>query len=170
MLRRVGRLIRVLFAVAGVAVAIWLPCSYQWVAHLHAIWPKRSVSVGSTGGYLLFQSAEVPIRSSIDLQTYPYFSVGPGSEKKLLDAGVVRASKRAPDVAWYHGMWPRFSRGPFGPFVLTSVRLPLWLLAAICLAWPVTSFIIHRRRHKRGFPIEPKGGGETVSPPVFSSS
>ena len=37
------------------------------------------------------------------------------------------------------------------------IWVPLWVPAAICLAWPVTSFIIHRRRHKRGFPVEPKG-------------
>jgi hypothetical protein len=40
---------------------------------------------------------------------------------------------------------------------MVRAELPLWLLAAICLAWPVTSFILARRRHKRGFPIEPKG-------------
>jgi hypothetical protein len=31
---------------------------------------------------------------------------------------------------------------------------PLWLLAFLCLVWPVTSFIIARRRHKRGFPVD----------------
>ena len=30
---------------------------------------------------------------------------------------------------------------------------PIWFLAFLCLAWPVTSFIIHRRRNKRGFPV-----------------
>ena len=49
------------------------------------------------------------------------------------------------------------------------VSLPLWLPCVICLAWPVTSFIIARRRHKRGFPVEPKGGGESVSTTVSSS-
>ena len=43
------------------------------------------------------------------------------------------------------------------------VSVPLWLLALLCLAWPVTSFIIHRRRHKRGFPVEPKGAGDSVN-------
>jgi hypothetical protein len=30
------------------------------------------------------------------------------------------------------------------------------LLAFLCLAWPVTSLLIARRWHKRGFPVEPK--------------
>lgn len=41
--------------------------------------------------------------------------------------------------------------------------VPLWLLATVCLAWPVTSFIVARRRHKRGFPIAAKTDG-AVSP------
>jgi hypothetical protein len=47
--------------------------------------------------------------------------------------------------------------------------IPLWLLAFLCLAWPVTSFILARRKPKRGFPIEPKTGGEAVSPPLSTS-
>ena len=35
----------------------------------------------------------------------------------------------------------------------TLVMLPHWLLVVLCLAWPVTSFIIARRRGKRGFPV-----------------
>ena len=36
------------------------------------------------------------------------------------------------------------------------ISIPLWLLAAICLAWPVTSLLLARRRRKgRGFAVEP---------------
>ena len=45
---------------------------------------------------------------------------------------------------------PRPGLAPSGS---TMLDIPLWLLAFLCLAWPVTSFIIHRRRHKRGFPV-----------------
>ena len=36
---------------------------------------------------------------------------------------------------------------------------PLWLLAAVCLAWPVTSLLVRRRRRGRGFEVEAKDGG-----------
>ena len=36
------------------------------------------------------------------------------------------------------------------------VSLPLWLLAFLCLAWPVISFLFARRRLRmRGFAVEP---------------
>ena len=51
-------------------------------------------------------------------------------------------------------------------FVLNSSRtygylvLPNWLLAAVCLAWPVTSFLIARRRRRgRGFAVEAAASG-----------
>ncbi len=34
------------------------------------------------------------------------------------------------------------------------LQLPLGMLAAVCLAWPVTSFILARRRKGRGFAVE----------------
>ena len=40
------------------------------------------------------------------------------------------------------------------------VYVPLWLPAVLCLAWPVTSFLLARRRRRRGFPVEP------ASPPA----
>ena len=47
-----------------------------------------------------------------------------------------------------------------------TLRMPLWLLAAICLAWPVTSLLLARRRRKgRGFAVEAKAAGSTPLPP-----
>ena len=41
---------------------------------------------------------------------------------------------------------------------------PIWLLAAICLAWPVTSLLLARRRRKgRGFEIEVRDQKSEVS-------
>jgi hypothetical protein len=34
------------------------------------------------------------------------------------------------------------------------LSIPLWLLAFLCLAWPVTSFLLARRRRGRGFEVE----------------
>ncbi len=53
---------------------------------------------------------------------------------------------------WYHPSIP-----------LLNIRIPLWLLAALCLAWPVTSFIVGRRRRRRGFAVEAVGQGSGVS-------
>lgn len=38
---------------------------------------------------------------------------------------------------------------------MRMMSLPLWLLAAICLAWPITSYFLRRRREGRGFEVEP---------------
>jgi hypothetical protein len=51
---------------------------------------------------------------------------------------------------------------------LVRVRVPLWMLALLCLAWPVTSSILARRRWKgRGFAVEAGGGGPApgIDPP-----
>ena len=53
--------------------------------------------------------------------------------------------------------WPSVHQSQFpagaGVATQTDVQIPLWLLAIVCLVWPVTTFII-TRRHKRGFPVE----------------
>ena len=41
--------------------------------------------------------------------------------------------------------WPRGA--------IDRITCPIWLLAALCLVWPVSSFIVIPRRHKRGFPV-----------------
>jgi hypothetical protein len=51
-----------------------------------------------------------------------------------------------------------------------ELELPLWLLAAVCLAWPVASFISHLRRQKRGFPLEPKGASDSEAAKVQESA
>ena len=66
-------------------------------------------------------------------------------------------------------LWPEVLRERAQGLHLFAIAIPLWLLAFICLAWPVTSFILARRRHKRGFPVEPTAGGEAVSPRASSS-
>jgi hypothetical protein len=50
------------------------------------------------------------------------------------------------------------------------VCAPMWMISLICLAWPVSSFIIARRRHKRGFPVvAPLPMGEVPSEPARAS-
>ena len=45
-----------------------------------------------------------------------------------------------------------------------GIGAPLWLIAFLALAWPVTSFILARRKPKRGFPVEPKPPDAAVPP------
>jgi hypothetical protein len=48
---------------------------------------------------------------------------------------------------------------------LLPIAIPLWLLAAVCLVWPVTSFITERRRRGRGFEVETKATGDSAADP-----
>ena len=52
-------------------------------------------------------------------------------------------------------------------YYAVAVIMPLWVPAFICLAWPVTSFILARRKSKRGFPVEPKPP-DAAAPPSTS--
>ena len=44
------------------------------------------------------------------------------------------------------------------------INIPLWLPALLCLAWPVTSFLLARRRRRRGFPVSLLPPGVTPGP------
>jgi hypothetical protein len=151
MLRRIARLIRVLFAVAAGVVVIWLPFSFWWLAHLQVVGAGQGLSVSSSSGLLSVQFVEVLTGSSINLRTDPSISIG--GREDAFDTGIAPLPERS-SMSWHPALWPAFSRGPFGPVVMTSLRIPLWLLAAVCLAWPVTSFIVARWRRGRGFEVE----------------
>jgi hypothetical protein len=64
-------------------------------------------------------------------------------------------------------LWPVWKRQDLdATHDLTFLWLPLWLLAFLCLAWPVTSFLIARRKRKgRGFEVEAKAASSTPLPP-----
>ena len=50
-----------------------------------------------------------------------------------------------------------------------SLGAHLGLLAALCLTWPVTSFILARHGNKRGFPVEPTDASRSEAPKVPSN-
>jgi hypothetical protein len=62
------------------------------------------------------------------------------------------ANDRAADWGSTNLMRPNLQTS-VGVFYLT---IPVWQVAVLCLAWPVTCFIVARRKSKRGFPVEPK--------------
>ena len=140
MLRRVARVARWLLLTLGILVMAWIPVSFFYVAWMYYfVFREAYVEVGD--GALLLWLGTSPGDGRIDAG----FSPNPSSE-----------------------YWRAIVPGREG-LQSTRVTVPLWLLAFLCLAWPVASFIIVRRRHKRGFPVEPKGGGEAVPPPASSS-
>lgn len=55
-------------------------------------------------------------------------------------------------------LWPSYNdyslTNPYASYRQRIVTLPLWLLCAFCLAWPVASFHVQRRRRRRGFPVD----------------
>ena len=149
MLRRVATAFRRGLLAIGLAALLWLPVS--WFYAVGCYWPQISIAAESSGGGL---------RAQAHLRPYPRLMLVPGPYFE-------RATPE--DLAFNDAILPRFVWYNKAPMKTLTVSLPLWLLAFICLAWPATSFLIARRRHKRGFPIEPKGGGEAVPPPVSSS-
>src|SRR5688500_16310480 len=125
MLRRVARALRLLFWVLGIALFVWLPASYFFV--MVAALPRIGVSASQGGFAIQVVQGQPPAYFFND----PELSISrvPGGEGQGL--GIV-----APQ-------WVQLE----GPgFALVIVQLPLWLLAAVCLAWPVTSFLVRRRR------------------------
>src|SRR5687768_2646772 len=134
MLRRVARLLRVSLGVVGVCLAIMLPLSY-----LRAVW------IGLPGSISIYQgtgSIQLSITTASDYPTESFY-VG------MDIPGEPFGSPFLPETGFIH----------VHGFKSYFVDLPLWLLAFLCLAWPVTSFIIIRwRRGLRGFEVEAVGG------------
>jgi hypothetical protein len=62
-------------------------------------------------------------------------------------------------------LWPSLSVTDDG--FAREVSLPLWLLAAVCLVWPVTSLLLARRRKGRRFAVEPAAD---AAPPAIDPS
>src|SRR5688572_8499479 len=147
MLRRVVRGLQIGLLVLGTIIFLWLPISYYYIAAVETSqWPS-GVSVYSTEGVA---TAVVSLDSS--------------AQSLDFNAGVQ-------GISWEHGansLWPSFGYDPeytvdtgdAVPSFLTvpanvHVSSPLWLLAVVCLAWPVTSLLVRRRRG-RGFAVEAK--------------
>ena len=152
---RIKQFLRALLCGLGVVLLAWLPVSTFLQAYVAVSCPaKTTLLIISTQGRIAFMFQEWEGSSSIGI-------------------GTLEEGRRGLS----HWLWP-VARTLHMPPVLRSdevfdptaprprqwtLYIPLWLLAFICLAWPVTSFIIHRRRHKRGFPVEPKGAGDSVN-------
>ena len=139
MLRRVARVIRAVFLVAGCLFLILLPI--RWSSVPYAVSSDGGVLVGIYAGSIQFILADP--------------SFGPASvDLGLMDVGEWQF------VSDYQSgrLWPGLHHGTLYTIYgipVTVITLPLWLLAFLCLAWPVISFVIARRRRRwRGFEVE----------------
>ena len=162
MLRRVVRALRIGFVVAGVLLLAWLPISFWYMA-------KGKVSVGSRqlgfhadyGSFLLWHRAPLSDAPRFAIQRrraydplWQEWSGGPTVPRRggqiIIPSGTTLMSikrERNPLEVDYGTLGLRTT--------IRYVEVPLWLLAAICLVWPVTSLLLARRRRKgRGFEVE----------------
>ena len=119
---------------------LWLPPSFYFWAHAQLAPPRRMFT------YALVGNGRIGITWADTLS-------------QGFEIGVYRPDEAVEELGLRGLVLPEVSLDDIaGIFTMTTVELPLWLLAAICLAWPVTSFLVRRRRG-RGFEVEAKGGG-----------
>src|SRR5687767_5899832 len=116
MLRWVSKAFRVTLFALAVGVLLWLPASFFFRAGLTTPWPSGGMIAGSSGGVAFASSWPAPM------------SFGLGFGRRL----------SWEDVSGGNQFWLETQTEDFGSFV----SIPLWLLAFLCLAWPVTSFLL----------------------------
>jgi hypothetical protein len=134
MLRRVVRILRAGALVAGIVLLLWWPLSYVARPYFDIGWPWPKTGVALVDGRLFAVANETPLSSP-----RPWYNLGLLPDREV-----------APETSQLRPEWVNWS-DPQRLRVLASI--PFWLLASLCLAWPVTSFVIARRRRRgRGFP------------------
>src|SRR5687768_10148764 len=113
MLRRVARLVQIGLFALGVLALVWAPVSLYLAVVLKAPWPGSGSAVMSTEAALIV--AFFPGRYSDESLAY--------------DARI----ERVQFLKWSEiPLWPSVETQPY-----LWIEFPLWLLAFLCLAWPV---------------------------------
>ena len=124
---------RGLFGV-GVGVLLTLPLFYLFLGWISVPWPVAGVVLAGQGN-LVFVVEHAPT-------------------VQVVDAGFYRDHRDLGLPTSLHPTWFRYTGTVIDE---TWVTFPLWLLAAVCLAWPTTSFLLARRRQGRGFEVAVEG-------------
>src|SRR5688500_15755898 len=150
MLRRVAPGLRLVLLVAGMLCVTCLPAS--WFCRAWGFNEATGVWVGVGGCWAGI--ARTPSDGSFFPSAY---TDGYGFEA------------RSGDIEWSRVFRTQVEYDDRGIKGVIFVTVPLWLLAAVCLAWPVTSLLLASRRRKaRGFAVEPLSTplppGEVPSP------
>ena len=139
MLRRVARAFRSVLLLLGLVLLAWLPLSFLYSASVRVVGKNGSI-VYTGGGTVWAWWTDSPTAPGADIQF---------------------AFRRHPYELDREVLTPVFQH-PVGQYY---VSLPLLLLAFLCLAWPVISFLFARRRLRmRGFAVEPR------SPPAAAGA
>ena len=141
--RRVAPALRGSLLVIGLLIYSSLALTFFYSATVRFDVSGKGHEIGVWSGAIVWTSG-----SDISYQQFD-FRVGD------LFPGALRASL---------AIYPQIRLISDGPLSFRALSIPLWLLAFLCLAWPVTSFVIARRRRRtRGFEVEAvvkdEGGG-----------
>ena len=137
MLRRVARGLRLLLFTLGVALLVWFPVSFYYQISLLAPWPFGGAQLWSLEGSLklfVFKADEA----------VPGYAASAG--RQYFDSVLA-------DQFWVTVEWRD----------IYHVHVPLWMVALLCLAWPVMSFVMRKRR-RRGFEVEARTSN--IEPPT----
>jgi hypothetical protein len=151
-LRDPRRTLRRLLLIVGIATIVWLPLSFVvgWLASIPL--PAVDCQVSSANGaVVLFVMEKNPFR-----------------EKEPLFAWGLSAFVSTPDGAASFPTMASTSHSHKGTWREWEVTVPLWLVAVVCLAWPLMPNIPTRRGIRRGFPVEP-GPDRSAEPSVRGS-
>jgi hypothetical protein len=122
MLRRIARALRLSLATLGFALLLWLPLSFYAAAWAGGPWLLNGIQITTYKGAVVVWVA----------------TKGYSLPRPL--AGAIWKSgtdSTDPSAVFPSYRWPANQVGS-----AIIVTLPLWLLAAVCLAWPVTSFLL----------------------------
>jgi len=172
MLHRIAQSLRVLLLAAGVLLLAWLPISF-FVEIRCYVWSRSPSGAGravARDGYL---SVLLAPKISREVQTRQFPLLEPRADDMQppqkeraptpptssgssfnFDFDIDFDINRIDDfrnIRPVYKLLPSFQRG----IDQLDATLPLWLPAVACLAWPATSFVVRRRKRKRGFSIDP---------------
>ena len=150
---------RVVLFVLGVVLLALIPLGRLYIPSVTVPRPFHGLVISVTGGALVILTAQ---SHAIDTMPSHYGAFDP-DEDGAFEVRLTRVTRFYNSSQMF---LPRYERG-WGPFAASQFVLwiPLWLLAAVCLAWPVTSFLVRRRRRGRGFEVEANAAGDSAADP-----
>ena len=153
MLRRVAPALRVGLLCLGVLLAMCIPVSYfYWISV--GVMGYAGLGVADGQAVSSHYRSKAPA-GALYARVQPAQDLNPALEER--SAFVPRIRSTQTTVMTEAGLGY--------PATRTDTLVPLWLLAFLCLAWPVTSLLLARRRRKgRGFAVEP--AADAVPPAI----
>lgn len=146
---RIARTIRRLLLVAGIGLLLWLPSSFWIYASVTLPGPAAGCGASIRDGFIeLWMLDQHPFGPSVPFE---------------IDAGWDRYHSGSLRQMAAFAIWPHINYEPY--FGDPVVAVPIWMAAALALAWPVIAFMkVRRRGPQRGFAVESGGGASRPGP------